>query len=90
MTSEAEQIKEILNVHLSYINERFDKLETKMDSLGATGCEVGRSNWRAIQTLQDANKGPAQKAGALAGGLIAIIGGTVIMIIEYFRRGGTS
>lgn len=87
MTTEAEQIKEILNVHLGYLNERFDKLEDQIGELKSAGCERGRVNAKAIADIQTAQKGAAQRAGAAAGGLIAVIGGVVTILIEYFRRG---
>lgn len=88
MATDVQQIKELLDVHLGYINTRFDKVEKKIEDLSATGCERGRANGRAIIELQNANKGLAQRAGAAAGGLVSVIGGVALIIIEYFRSRG--
>ena len=84
--NEVDQVKEVLSVHLEYINKRFDKVERKIDDLTASGCERGRMNAKAIVDLQTANKNAAQRAGATAGGLISIIGGCIALVIEYLRR----
>lgn len=83
--SEAE-IKNVLEVHLSYISRRFDAIEHKLDSISREGCEVGRMNSKTIAEVQQAQKMDAQKAGAMSGGLIGIIVAVVAGLIEYFRK----
>jgi len=86
MSNDTDQIKEILSVHLGYIKERFDSIDKKITTLTTDGCERGRVNSKAISELERVNRGVAQRAGAAAGGLITIISGVVVVIIEYIRK----
>ncbi len=82
------EIKNVLEIHLQYIQRRFDAIEHKLDSITREGCEVGRSNHRSIMEIQQAQRAEAQKAGAMSGGLIGIIVAIVAGLVEYFRKQG--
>ena len=83
--SEAEKIDAVFKVHLQYMDRRFNAIEEKIDNLCLQGCELGRSHTKEIAAIHEAQKGAAQRAGSVAGGLASFIIAVGYGIIEYIR-----